>query len=237
MACYFEQPDCAAQHDPEPHFFVAHPESATKAKTAARVRVRAFFIPMRVTPFLIVSSAIFLVAGLVGCASRSPRSTAVEDYTAFLRTHPGADLDPAEERAAVQRFEEFLASFTVEKVQRDTAAVYAPEAFFNDTLKTVCGPAAIEKHFLGAIANTTEITVEFTGRARSGNDYYFRWVMDVRYRLFHGGKTVRTIGMSHIRFDRDGRVILHQDYWDATQGFFEYVPVIGPGIRWIKSRI
>ncbi len=61
--------------------------------------------------------------------------------------------------------------------------------------------------------------------------------MDVRYRKFHRGKTVRTIGMTHVRFNPEGQVILHQDYWDSAAGLFEYVPVVGGGIRLIKSRL
>jgi hypothetical protein len=43
--------------------------------------------------------------------------------------------------------------------------------------------------------------------------------------------------MTHLKFNREGRIVLHQDYWDSTAGFFEYVPILGPVIRWIKMLI
>ena len=39
-----------------------------------------------------------------------------------------------------------------------------------------------------------------------------------------------------VRFDAQGRVVLHQDFWDATAGVFEHVPVVGTAIRGIKAK-
>jgi hypothetical protein len=221
------------------HFFFAEaqPERAAREKMAARARVNAFFMMMRVSTFFLFSSILLLGGALAGCATRPPRADAVDDYTAFLHTHPGADLQGRPEQEAIERFKAFLSSFTEEKLRRDTGRVYAKNAFLNDTLKTVRGSDAIEEYFLGTVGNTESITVAFTDVARSGNEYYFRWVMDVRFKKFQRGKTIRTIGMTHVRFNKDGQVILHQDYWDSAQGFFEYVPVVGGGIRFIKSKL
>ena len=184
-----------------------------------------------------LASVLLVSLIFAACASRQPRPDPVASYEAFLRNHPGADLRGAKERAAIQRFQDFLSTFTEEKLRRDTRRVYAQDAYLNDTLKTVRGSQAIEEYFLGTLANTESITVSFSDVARSGNEYYFRWVMDVRFKKFQRGKTIRTIGMTHVRFNSEGQVILHQDYWDSAQGLFEHVPVIGGGIRLIKSRL
>lgn len=187
--------------------------------------------------FICFSSVLLASGLLIGCASRQPRPDPVASYQAFLLNHPGADLRGAKEQAAIRRFKDFLSSFTKEKLRRDTRHVYSQDAYLNDTLKTVRGSAAIEEYFLGSLANTESITVAFTDVARSGDEYYFRWVMEVRFRKFHRGRTVRTIGMTHVRFNHEGQVILHQDYWDSAAGLFEHVPVLGGGIRFIKSRL
>jgi len=192
---------------------------------------------MRIPLFRALSSLVVIAGLLPGCATRADREDPVREYLAFLPQHPGADLSGNKEKAAVADFKEYLSTFTRESVRRDTQRVYAPDAWLNDTLKTVRGSKAIEEYFLGSVANTDEIKVVFTDVARSGNDYYFRWVMDVKFKKFQRGKTIRTIGITHVRFNRDGQVILHQDYWDSAQGLFEYVPVIGDGIRFIKSRL
>ena len=37
--------------------------------------------------------------------------------------------------------------------------------------------------------------------------------------------------------DGDGKIVLHRDYWDAASGLYEYLPVVGGLIRWIKGRL
>lgn len=168
-------------------------------------------------------------------STRKDPNTEVEAYLAFLKARPGASLKPLEEKAALQRVKQFLDNLNAENIRQSTSSVYAADAFFNDTLKTEIGAAEIEKYFLGTAENTEEIRVEFLDTAKSGNEYYLRWVMDVKFKKFHKGKSFRTVGMTHIRFSPDGKVILHQDYWDSTSGFFQHVPVLGSGIRYIKG--
>lgn len=187
---------------------------------------------------LAFASVTLLAAFVAGCVTSRPKgSTMASDYLAFIAEHPGADLSGEEEKAAIRRFEDYLAHFSEASVRQNTRKTYAANAFLNDTLKTVRGSAAIEEYFLKTLANTESMRVEFTDVARSGNDYYFRWIMDIKFRQFNKGRVVRTVGLTHVRFNKDGQVILHQDYWDSAQGFFEYVPVIGGGIRFIKSKI
>ena len=79
--------------------------------------------------------------------------------------------------------------------------------------------------------------VTFDDVATSGRNYYFRWTMETRMKNLAKGKTIRTIGVTLVRFDREGRVILHQDFWDSAQGVWDHVPLIGPTIRWIQSQL
>jgi steroid delta-isomerase len=45
---------------------------------------------------------------------------------------------------------------------------------------------------------------------------------------------IEQIGMSHVRFAYDGKIVFHTDYWD-TSVVFERAPVIGAVIRWVKE--
>lgn len=174
---------------------------------------------------------------LVGCASKGTGNREPQEYLTFLKDRPGADLRGPEEKAAIDAFQYYLSHLGKETVLAKTQKVYAPDVFFNDTLKTVHGSVALEEYFLGTAGNTEAIAVDFTDVVRSGNDYYFRWIMDVKFKKIMKGQSVRTIGMTHVRFNSAGQVILHQDYWDSSQGLFEYVPVLGGGIRFLKSRL
>lgn len=61
--------------------------------------------------------------------------------------------------------------------------------------------------------------------------------MDIQFRKLKKGEVTRSVGMSHIRFDRDGKVTFLNDYWDSTSGFFEHVPVVGWLIGKVKDRV
>ncbi len=149
-----------------------------------------------------------------------------------LQISPGT----SDEAHAIKRFQDYFSEVTEDSIRAKTAEVYATDAFFNDTLKTLRGADKIEKYFLETAKNVSLFRVEMVPPARSGPDYYFRWVMTVGLKRF-GDKPVTTIGVTHVRFDKDGKVRLHQDYWDSAAGLWDHVPVIGSGIRWIKSRL
>lgn len=140
------------------------------------------------------------------------------------------------ERAAVQRVKDFFAVMTEDSVRQQTRLVYAPEAYLNDTLKSLSGAAVIEDYFLATVRNAESVTVRFEDVAESGGNYYFRWVMDTRLKQLRPGQTIRTIGVTLVRFDAQGRVVLHQDFWDSTAGLFEHVPAVGTAIRGIKAK-
>jgi hypothetical protein len=141
------------------------------------------------------------------------------------------------EQVAIKRFEDFLAHLDEKTARDETAKVYAPNAFLNDTLKTVHGAPAIRDYFIRTGKGLDSMTVTFDDVAVSGRNYYFRWTMDTRMKNLARGKTVRTIGITMVRFDGEGRVILHQDFWDSAQGVWEHVPVMGAVIRWIRTKV
>ncbi len=145
----------------------------------------------------------------------------------------GVILSPRDEALAIDRFRKFFAGVTAESVSSNLEATYASDASFNDTLKTLHGREEIKAYFLRMAAHTDFVKAVVVDSAHSGRNYYVRWVMDVRFK--GSKKTIRTIGMTHLMFDRDGRIVMHQDYWDSAAGFFEHVPVIGASIRWVKS--
>ena len=140
------------------------------------------------------------------------------------------------ERAAVQRVKDYFAVMTEDSVRKQTREVYSPEAYLNDTLKSVRGAILIEDYFLTTVRNADSVTVQFEDVAESGGNYYFRWVMDTRLKKLRQGQTIRTIGITMMRFDAQGRVVLHQDFWDSTAGVFEHVPGLGTAIRGIKAK-
>jgi hypothetical protein len=48
--------------------------------------------------------------------------------------------------------------------------------------------------------------------------------------------TSNTVGVTHLRFDEAGRIILHQDFWDSAEGLYRHIPVLGSLIGVIRGR-
>lgn len=177
--------------------------------------------------------ALLAIALLAGCATR-PADSIAESLSAD-RDVRGVVLTASEEKQAIVRFKAFFKYVTPDSVREQTSGLYAEDAFFNDTLKTVRGRRAIEEYFTKTAAHVDLFQTEVVEVARSGDNYYVRWIMDVRFR--GSKKTIRTIGVTQLRFDPAGRIVLHQDFWDSTAGFFEHLPVLGPLIRGVKSML
>ena len=162
-------------------------------------------------------------------------------YKAYEATDPKTVgmLKPGspEEKAAVERFKDFLSVISEQQVKTKLRQTYAPDAYFNDTLKEINDIDTLEKYLLKTAENVDSCTVEFLDTASSGGEYYFRWLMKIRFKKFHKGEEQPSIGITHIRFNKEGKVVFHQDYWDAAGNFFEKIPVLGWMIGKVKGSL
>ncbi len=161
---------------------------------------------------------------------------AYESAVAELKTEPTVRPGSPEEAAGIQRFKDFFGDISEQSVRKKTKETYSENAFLNDTLKTVQGNQAIEEYFLETAKNAKKVQATVEDVAVSDGNYYLRWVMDVEFAKFKKGKTIRTIGITQVRFTEDGKIALHQDFWDPAAGLYEHIPVIGGLIRLIKSQ-
>ncbi len=195
-------------------------------------------------PPLVGMVAVLLCALLLSACSAAPRGATQAAWSDYLDTlgrlqAGGAALEPggAEERRAIARFQELLSDLKAPDFAARVGDVYADDVFFNDTLKTLNGVGEVEAHLLATAEALEECTVEFVDLTASDGDYYFRWVMTVRHQRLARGEALRSVGMTHVRFDAEGKVVLHQDFWDSTGGFFEHVPALGWLLRRAKARL
>jgi limonene-1,2-epoxide hydrolase len=176
------------------------------------------------------------------CAANKESVDPVRDHDAALAaTEPALVGSPApgspEEKAAVDRFEAFISDLSTTTVKAQIRDVYAPRLFFNDTLKTVRDVDALEKYFLSSDDGMAAYGLKVEQTASTPEGVFVRWRMDVTFRKFHKGQVQSSIGITHIRFDKDGRVVYHQDYWDSGSNFYEKLPVLGMLIRAVKNRL
>ena len=95
----------------------------------------------------------------------------------------------------------------------------------------------LEHYLVETARNVESCKVEIDEVLTSSSGVYVRWRMGIRFKKFHQGATQESIGMTHLRFDKEGRVVYHQDYWDSGANLFEKIPLLGSGIRAVKRRL
>jgi hypothetical protein len=173
---------------------------------------------------------------LAGCASGELNFTT--GYEAALAARPGAPLESAAEgRRAAARFAALYGNLDEENVRARVRETYAPDAWFNDTVATEVGIDAIERYLLRTARGADGVKATVNDVAVSGRDCYVRWTMEVRAPKLAGGKPITTEGMSQLRFDEQGRILVHQDFWNPAAGIYQHLPLLGPAIRFVNGLI
>lgn len=190
----------------------------------------------------VATALLGLIVVLAGCSTiPAMNDVPLDDYHATLeayrKTHPqGVSADS--EKQGLEAWKGLLADLSRENVEGKASRVYAETTFFNDTLKTLLGGEAVESYLVETAELLHSGSVEYGDTVRSSDGtWYVRWEMVYSGKKLAGGEPIRTIGMSHLAFDEEGRVVMHQDFWDSTRGIFEHIPVVGGQLRFIKKRL
>jgi SnoaL-like domain len=213
----------------------------SNAKTLPASLKSLFMQPLRRYFFALLIVAMATV--LSGCAKTAPAPAELNrayEETLVLTAPPKSAVfasGSAEEQEALARLEAYFAAMTAASVREQTAAVYAPDAWLYDNLAIVSGAPAIEKYFAKAAADVRALSVEFLQVTHDGPDYFVRWRMSVEADALNDGQPMVSYGVTQFRFDEQGRVLVHRDFWDAATGLYEYIPGLGGIILGLRSRL
>jgi len=190
-------------------------------------------IALQTIPLILL--ALLVVAILIPACAPNPNTTArVKEYKTVLSETTNAT---AASEASLEAFGTFLQNINVPGyVTEHTSKVYAKNAYLNDTLVTHHGPAEIQAYFEETEKTMTDYKVTIDQTVSSGYDHYVRWTMVFSAPKLNSGKPVESVGMSHVRFNSDGKVVMHQDFWDSGMNIYGQIPVLGGAIESIRSR-
>lgn len=185
---------------------------------------RAFLTP--------AAAALLLLCA--GCTGKELHVDYTDVYLKALVDIPGSQ---ARDRAALENFILAMSDLKHPETRARLERAYAPELHFNDTVHTYRTRAEVVGYMLKTADRVESLKVEVSDVAVKDNDYYLRWIMTMRFEM--GGDTVdsKSIGMTHIRTDADGQVVIHQDYWDAVEGLYQYIPFVGYMVGKVQSNM
>ena len=111
---------------------------------------------------------------------------------------------------------------------------YAPDARFKDPFNDVRGVPAIAQIFAHMFATLDQPRFAVTQHIVQGDQAFLGWEFRFRMRRWRPQVEQCIHGATLVRFDAQGRVALHRDYWDAAQELYEKLPVLGGLMRWLR---
>ena len=164
-----------------------------------------------------------LALSVTACATSGDPMGYASQYRDALTSSEAAPYD-ADEAAA--RFVDVFADLRAPDLEQKLESFYAPEFWFNDTLATITDRDDLVQYMLATGEKVESMDVQILDAFSRGPDVFMRWGMQLEFKA--GWRTARTdtVGMTHLRFDPEGRVILHQDFWDNAEGIFREVPLV-----------
>lgn len=157
-----------------------------------------------------------------------------DDYQRALGLHPGSD---AGIDAGLEEFAAVYGNLTHPDIGKRVEDLYAESIYFNDSLKTFDSRQKLVDYMKVTAHMLDDSSVEMQQVVRDGNDVFVRWTMTFSSSTLGREITSESIGMTHLRFDEQGRVVLHQDFWDSAAGLYRNLPVVGYALQQIDKRM
>ena len=177
---------------------------------------------------------LFVSIFLLGCASAQVNNQPYPAaYRLALDTFPGSANVSAE---SLGEFTTFLSELGARDSGVRASQLYASDLHFSDALMLTGDRARVVEHFQGLADAGTAVRVDILQTLISGADVYLVWSMQAEFTPVRKPVTSDTIGITHLRFNEDGRVVLHQDFWDTGLGFYQHIPVLGRVVKTINRR-
>ena len=143
--------------------------------------------------------------------------------------------EPGIARRALPEVVDFFENLTPQSLAR-IDGIYGPGARFRDPFSEVEGVDAISRIFEHMFERLDSPRFVVLDRLADGDQAFLTWDFEFRFRGSRRAGLERIHGSTHLRFDPDGRIAVHRDYWDAAEELYGKLPVLGGLMRWLRRR-
>lgn len=187
---------------------------------------------MKIILLLII---LLIVSFLSVAVSKTPKSSndVVINYLDALVKSPKTE----DKQRVKEHFELLFADFKKGANEEIIRKTYADSFYFNDTFKATNDIDELVPYMIETAKNVESTTVEILDIAKSETDYYIRWVMDMKFKVKRRDVHSKSTGVTQIRFNDEGKIVFHHDYWDSADGFYQHLPYVGFFVRKAKSML
>lgn len=131
----------------------------------------------------------------------------------------------------------FFESITPESVSR-FPEFYAENAWFKDPFNEVRGVGAIQRIFAHMFGQVDEPRFVVSEQVADAYGAVLIWTFHYRFRGAGKASAEQVMrGVSHLKFDADGKVVFHRDYWDTAEELYMKIPLLGALMRFLRKRL
>lgn len=155
------------------------------------------------------------------------------DPSRFVLPEPGS----TGEASMLAAVEALFTDYTEENLTVGITKVYAEAVYFRDAFKQLDRAEAVRDYMLAGLEPLNAAEFVFNKVLRDGGDFYIDWTMRLDFRKTPPGTWEESIGMTRMRFDSEGRIIFHQDYWDPTDIVYRRIPLARSLIAFVKKKL
>ena len=173
---------------------------------------------------------------LVGCMTASKNPFYVNNYNQALES-TAIDLEEAGITAdwVGERFSYVMNAFKAPDILERAKSTFAPELYFNDTWHTHESNQELGEYLQRTGERVHFIEVKIDDVVVSKTNAYVRWNMT--FTIDENDKPIKSVGMTHMRFNEKQKIMTYQDYWDGVEGFYRTLPVIGGILEAVRKKL
>lgn len=142
-----------------------------------------------------------------------------------------------EEQAMLRSFSDLFETYSRENLSARFTQVYAERLYFRDAFKEFDSVAPLQTYMLQGLEPLEAAEFKIERIVSQSGEYYVDWTMRLDFKKTPSGTWEESIGMTHIRFNSEGKVIFHQDYWDPTDIVYRRIPIAKQLISFVKNKM
>jgi hypothetical protein len=108
---------------------------------------------------------------------------------------------------------------------------YHPTCYFKDPFNELYERSSLEDLFARMFVNVQQPRFIIIDTVSEGHNTFIIWQFHFHLRQ----RSSQINGSSHLKFDENGLVVFHRDYWDAAEELYEKLPIIGFILKQLKK--
>lgn len=136
----------------------------------------------------------------------------------------------------LQEYIRYYESMTPESVE-ELIGLATKDIHFRDPFNDLRGVEKVIEVMHDMFRDTIDPQFKIIESFEKGETALLKWEMTFIPKKMSASEPWFVVGFSELKFNEEGKVYSHIDYWDAATYFYERIPLIGFLIRLVKKRL